>query len=105
MLLGATGWWIVEGRTNAALSSFGDAVWWAVTTTTTVGYGDIYPTTGEGRLIAVLLMLAGIGVIGVFTATIASFFMNKDEENDLSGVKQRLEAIERKLDRLLEEKR
>jgi voltage-gated potassium channel len=101
MLLGATGLYLFEHGTNEAVVSFGDALWWALTTTTTVGYGDIYPTTTEGRLIAVLLMLTGIGVIGMFTATIASFFMIEEEQGELDDVRERLEQIEAKLDRLL----
>ena len=50
--------------------SFGDAMWWAITTMTTVGYGDHYPTTGIGRLAAAALMVGGITLLGVVTATI-----------------------------------
>ena len=100
MVLGATGLYVAERGRNEALTSFWDALWWAISTTTTVGYGDIYPTTGEGRLIAVLLMLTGIGVIGVFTATIASLFMIEDEEDEFNGIHRRLDGIESKLDRL-----
>ena len=105
MVLGATGLYVVEREQNEALTSFWDALWWAVSTTTTVGYGDIYPTTGEGRLIAVLLMLTGIGVIGVFTATIASLFMIQDEEDEFNGIHKRLDGLEAKLDRILERER
>jgi voltage-gated potassium channel len=101
MLLGAFGLWILERGQNDAIVSFADALWWAVTTTTTVGYGDIYPRTGEGRLIAVVLMLTGIGLIGVFTAMIASFFMAHDEHDHPIDVERRLDAIEAKLDQLL----
>jgi voltage-gated potassium channel len=68
-----------------------------------VGYGDIYPQTSEGRLIAVVLMLTGIGVIGMFTATIANFFMVEQGESEIADVRSRLERIEDKLDRLLTE--
>ena len=105
MVLGATGLYVVEREQNEALTSFWDALWWAVSTTTTVGYGDIYPTTGEGRLIAVLLMLTGIGVIGVFTATIASLFTIQDEEDEFNGIHKRLDGLEAKLDRILERER
>lgn len=105
MVLGATGLYVVEREQNESLTSFWDALWWAISTTTTVGYGDIYPTTGEGRLIAVLLMLTGIGVIGVFTATIASLFMIEDEEDEFNGIHKRLDGLEAKLDRILDRER
>ena len=57
--------------------SFGDAIWWAITTMTTVGYGDRYPTTGIGRLAAAALMVGGITLLGVVTATFASWFIEK----------------------------
>jgi voltage-gated potassium channel len=61
--------------------SYGDALWWAMVTTTTVGYGDIYPTTSLGRMIASILMVTGIGVIGIITGTVASFFTRANEQN------------------------
>lgn len=54
---------------------FVDALWWSFVTTTTVGYGDISPTTSLGRIIAVVLMIVGIGFIGMLTGTIATFFI------------------------------
>ena len=57
--------------------SFPDALWWAIVTLTTVGFGDISPTTLGGRLIGVVLMFFGIGVLGMFTATIAGVFVEK----------------------------
>jgi len=63
--------------TEPNIVNFGDAVWWALTTVTTVGYGDRYPTTGEGRLIAVGLMVAGIALLGVVTAALASWFVER----------------------------
>ncbi len=101
MLLGSAGLYFVEQGRNDGVKSFGDALWWAVTTTTTVGYGDVYPRTGTGRLIAVLLMVVGIGVIGMFTATIASFFLVDEDNTELDAVRQRLQAIEAKLDQLV----
>ncbi|WP_225743388.1 potassium channel family protein [Marinilactibacillus sp. Marseille-P9653] len=60
--------------------SFIDALWWAFVTSTTVGYGDISPTTPFGRLAAMMLMLTGIGLFGALTSIITSFFMNTNEE-------------------------
>jgi voltage-gated potassium channel len=64
-----------QHNAEANITSFGDALWWAVTTMTTVGYGDRYPTTGDGRLIATGLMLAGVALLGVVTATFASWLI------------------------------
>lgn len=97
--LGALGIFAVEHGTNPRIQTFGDAIWWSVVTATTVGYGDVSPVTIEGRLIAVGLMLLGIGFIGVFTAAVSSFFFNQGRVND---VEERLASIEAKLDALLE---
>lgn len=59
---------------GANIHDFGQGLWWAITTATTVGYGDRYPTTPMGQGVAVFLMLVGIGLIGALTATIASYF-------------------------------
>ena len=102
--LGGLGIYSVEGGENTHIQSFGDGVWWAIVTVTTVGYGDISPTTTEGRVIATCLMLLGIGVIGAFTATVASFFVQQDEGSELAEIEARLERIERKLDALVTER-
>lgn len=60
---------------NANITSFGDALWWASTTITTVGYGDRYPTTTEGRIAGVALMIGGIALVGTITAALASWFV------------------------------
>jgi voltage-gated potassium channel len=69
-----------RGRPGANITTFGDAVWWATTTVTTVGYGDRYPTTGQGRLIAGLLMIGGIALLGVVTASLASWLLDRVRE-------------------------
>ena len=62
------------------IQTFGDALWWAITTITTVGYGDMYPATAEGRFVAAGLMVCGIAVIGVVTAAFASWLLERVEE-------------------------
>jgi voltage-gated potassium channel len=99
--LGATGIYAVEGGQNANIHSIGDAFWWAIVTTTTVGYGDVSPITTEGRFIATALMLVGIGFIGVFTATITSFFFDQGRTEDVEEVRAQLRRIEGKLDSIL----
>ncbi|WP_434452213.1 potassium channel family protein [Lentzea sp. E54] len=76
---------------NATITTFGDALWWTMTTMSTVGYGDRYPVTGEGRLVAGLLMVGGIALLGVITGTIASWLVEKlrgVEEAELETVQE-----------------
>jgi voltage-gated potassium channel len=67
---------------HANIKNFGDAVWWAFTTITTVGYGDFYPITPMGRVIAVLLMVGGITLIGVITATVVTWIVQRVADVD-----------------------
>ncbi|MFL6024764.1 MAG: potassium channel family protein [Marmoricola sp.] len=65
------------------IRSIGDAVWWAASTVTTVGYGDRYPVTTEGRFIAVGLMIVGVGTVGAVTAAVAAWLVKQvDLERD-----------------------
>ncbi|MFT4210997.1 MAG: ion channel [Microbacterium sp.] len=66
-----------EEGNGGPIQSFGDAVWWAFVTITTVGYGDYVPVTVTGRIVAVALMIGGIALIGVVTATIASWIVQR----------------------------
>jgi voltage-gated potassium channel len=66
-----------RGAPDANITSFGDATWWAAVTATTAGYGDHYPTTTAGRLVAVGLMITGIALLGVVTAALASWFVER----------------------------
>jgi len=62
---------------DANIRTFPDALWWAMTTMTTVGYGDRFPVTTQGRLMAAVLMLAGIAILGIVTASIAAWFIHQ----------------------------
>ncbi|MBC8059383.1 MAG: potassium channel family protein [Clostridiaceae bacterium] len=74
-----------------------DSLWWSFVTITTVGYGDISPTTGPGRIIASILMLVGIGFIGMLTGTISTFFIGKKAETS-TFKDETMEIIKGKLD-------
>ncbi len=69
-----------EHGTNAAVDSPLDALWWGIVTLTTVGYGDVTPVTGEGRLAASILMLLGIGLFSAITAIVTSFLIRTPED-------------------------
>ena len=88
----------VEEGSGGSIDSFGDALWWAVTTVTTVGYGDTFPVTAAGRGIAAFLMLAGIALFGVLTANVAAFFIEQEQRPD--QVAERLDEVLRRLDEL-----
>ena len=76
----------------------GDSIWWSFVTTTSVGYGDIYPTTNLGRIIAVLLMITGLGFVGMLSGTIATYFLaEKKGKNSYRG--SVIEDIKDKLDK------
>jgi voltage-gated potassium channel len=70
---------------QANIHTFGDAIWWASATMTTVGYGDRVPTTGEGRAVGLALMLAGIALLGVVTASFASWLIDRVREADAAS--------------------
>jgi voltage-gated potassium channel len=91
LVVSAVAMYDVERRAeDPNITSVGDALWWAATTVTTVGYGDRYPTTPAGRLIAVALMVVGIALLGVVTATVAAWFVGR--LRDVQEAEERTEA-------------
>ncbi|MFI5754226.1 potassium channel family protein [Streptomyces sp. NPDC051569] len=79
LLLLCASWIIVPIETSApkaTITSFPDAVWWSIETATTVGYGDLFPVTAWGRVIATVVMLAGISLFSIVTASIATWFVS-----------------------------
>jgi voltage-gated potassium channel len=88
---------------NANIKTAGDAFWWSVSTITTVGYGDVYPVTPEGRILAMVLMVSGIGLFGILSGLAASFFLGQHKSHAVQEQNQilaRLEKIEEKIDQL-----
>jgi voltage-gated potassium channel len=94
ILLGGLVAWAAE----PTMTTFEDALWWAVVTATTVGYGDLSPESGLVRVVAVLLMVFGIGTIGMLTGSIATYFIDEGEaadqaaDPDVEHVRQRLSS-------------
>ena len=79
---------------------YGDGIWWAVVTATTVGYGDISPSTFWGRIIAIILMLVGIGLMSTLAASITSYFVQQTANTDFKDLTARLDRIENLLEQL-----
>lgn len=100
-----------QGVPGAQITSFGDALWWSMVTVTTVGFGDFAPVTFTGRVVASVMMLVGIALIGVVTASVAAWFVSltskqddadaqeRDERDDAMG--QRVIELESKIDMLI----
>lgn len=92
---------------GATIHSLPDGLWWALTTVTTVGYGDTYPTTALGRGIGVALMLVGIALFGAVTANLAAFFVDQRDNELIEEVRvlnERLARLEGLLTRESEER-
>lgn len=93
LIAGSVGVWTVERHADGPIDSYADALWWSMATITTVGYGDMYPTTPEGRGIATFIMLAGIAIFGVVAANLASLFIRQPEQNDHQELLDRLDVL------------
>jgi voltage-gated potassium channel len=99
-----------RGHDGANIRNFGDAFWWALTTVTTVGYGDQFPVSTTGRFVAGGLMVAGIALLGVVTASFASWLVERvaevEEESraatrrDVAALRDEIAAMRGQLDRL-----
>ena len=93
-----------ERHPDSNIKTAEDAIWWAFTTITTVGYGDRYPVTSEGRFVAVVLMAAGVGLFGTFSAFLASWFLEShqaDDVGELAAIKEELAQLRRLIEERL----
>lgn len=98
---GATLGFLAErGAEGANIDTFGDALWWAVSTMTTVGYGDRYPVTAFGRGVAATLMFFGIAALSALTATIAAHLVADHEDVQLADVLSEVRALREEVARL-----
>jgi len=93
----------VEQVEGANIKTPSDAMWWSIVTMTTVGYGDKYPTTTIGRVIASFLMVSGVGLFGMLSGSVTSWILNPVEvrqEVDLEGIQNELQLIHHRLDEI-----
>jgi voltage-gated potassium channel len=93
VVLGSAAALHVESGSESSIRTAGDAVWWSIGTLTTVGYSDLHPVTAEGRLIGILLMTAGVAVLGTLTGLLASWFLAPQEAGRDAETKALIEEI------------
>ncbi|GAA3810346.1 pH-gated potassium channel KcsA [Nocardioides panacisoli] len=95
--------WLVErDGPHSNIHSYPVAVWWAMETITTVGYGDHHPTTTLGRVVAGFLMVAGVALVGVITATVVTwFFAELDVLREVREIEREEERTEATLEEVL----
>lgn len=91
---------VFERDPNSNIKSPMDALWWGITTMTTVGYGDRYPVTMEGRFVAMILMITGVGLFGVLTGLFARFFVEPDLNREDSDIKELISEVRQLRERL-----
>lgn len=94
--LAALGLYLIEGGRNPAVGSFVDALWWAVATVTTVGYGDVVPATTAGRLLGVGTMILGTTCFWAFTALFTATLL----EPEISEVEREVRSVERTIEKM-----
>jgi len=97
-----------RGQMDSTIETFGDALWWAFVTIATVGYGDMVPVTPAGRAIGIVLMVVGLALVAVITASVASWFVShsQDDADDNAASRDadhvaRIVELEGKIDKLL----
>jgi voltage-gated potassium channel len=93
----------IHGLEPETAETVGDGVWWAAATLSTVGYGDIAPKTVAGRVLAVVIMVVGVGTFAALTATIASLFVQAEDRGKESGITElsrQIAGLRRDLDTL-----
>jgi voltage-gated potassium channel len=91
----------VETAADSNIKTAEDAIWWAVSTITTVGYGDRYPTTSGGRFIAAILMFSGVGLFGTLSGFLAAWFVGPGEktlESEIRGLRADIARLHERLD-------
>ena len=94
---------VVENTPEANIKTAEDAIWWCYVTMTTVGYGDKYPVTTEGRILGSILMTIGVGVFGIFSGYVASWFLETEQQElevDVNAIHDKIDTLQQTIDRL-----
>jgi len=97
-----------ENSKEGNIHTADNAVWWAFATITTVGYGEFYPVTTEGRVIAAILMTAGVGLFGAFSAALASWFLVPEDEAtdaEIAAMREEMRGLREAIERLAQQTR
>lgn len=87
---------VFEANADGNIKTAEDALWWAIATITTVGYGDRYPVTTEGRAVATVLMTAGVGLFGTLSGVVASWFLQpeiREEDRSIDALREQIEQL------------
>ncbi len=103
VVIGAAGlsiYLVEHDAPGAMIHSAEDALWWSLVTISTVGYGDFYPVTTTGRVIAVLLIMCGVSLFGVISGYLVSHFISPDEEDQLALQSKRITRIDLQVEEL-----
>lgn len=87
---------LIIKHTESSITTYGDGLWWSIVTATTVGYGDISPSTLPGRLVAIFIMMIGIGLVGMLTGSITTYFVKSHKATNptITFIKSELDRFE-----------
>lgn len=91
---------VFENHTDSNIKSAEDAIWWSYVTITTVGYGDRYPVSTFGRILGGMLMTFGVGIFGIFSGYVASWFMQPSVDNDMKQVQSELAELRKLVEQM-----
>src|SRR5262245_23964986 len=99
VLLGGSAVWLLErGIPRATFGSWGDSLWWAITSITTTGYGDHVPVTLAGRLVGAVVMLTGVAIVGGVGAGVALIVARAAAHAEEQALSSEAESLERRLE-------
>lgn len=99
---GSLVWWVERDEADTTFGSWGDAIWWGLTTLTTVGYGDHVPVTTWGRVVAGAIMVAGVAMLGAVAAVVAVYFARRIAAEEELLFEEEAQTLERRIEARLD---